>query len=162
MRVAIIGNSGSGKSTLAKQYKAPMLDLDNVYWERGQIAVQRDPAEAAEEVRAFCRATEDWVIEGCYASLIEVALEFAPELILLDPGVDVCIGHCEARPWEPHKYASKEEQDKHLAFLLEWVRGYYRRDGEMSLSGHEVLFNAYAGPKRRIVELSTHEERQLK
>ncbi len=157
MRVAIIGNSGSGKSTLAKQFAAPVLDLDTVYWQRGKTAVQRNPEEAAEEVRAFCRAHGDWAIEGCYASLIGVALEFTPELILLDPGVDVCIAHCEARPWEPHKYASKEEQDKHLAFLLEWVRGYYTRDGEMSHRSHEALFNAYAGPKRRIVELSSGE-----
>jgi adenylate kinase family enzyme len=149
VRVAIIGNSGSGKSTLAKRYKLPMLDLDTVYWEPGKIAVPRD---GSEDVRAFCRAKEGWVVEGCYGSLIAVALEFGPELILLDPGVDACIRHCEARPWEPHKYPSKEEQDKHLAFLLEWVRGYYIRDGEMSLSGHEALYAAYSGPKRRIVE----------
>jgi adenylate kinase family enzyme len=157
MRVAIIGNSGSGKSTLAKRYKLPMLDLDTVYWERGKIAVQRD---GSDDVRAFCRAKEGWVVEGCYASLIAVALEFGPELILLDPGVDACIRHCEARPWEPHKYASKEEQDKYLAFLLDWVRGYYTRDGEMSLRGHEALYAAYSGPKRRIVELPDGEQRQ--
>lgn len=157
MRIAIIGNSGSGKSTLAKRFAAPTLDLDTVYWERGKIAVQRNAEEAAGEVRAFCRANEDWVIEGCYASLIEVALEFAPELILLDPGVDACIRHCEARPWEPHKYATKEEQDRHLAFLLDWVRGYYTRDGEMSLQAHLALFATYTGPKRRIVELSSGE-----
>ncbi|MBM3758598.1 MAG: shikimate kinase [Acidobacteria bacterium] len=160
MRIAIIGNSGSGKSTLAKRFHVPMLDLDTVYWERGKIAVQRDPAEAVAEVRAVRRTNKDWAIEDCYASLIEVALEFTPELILLDPGVDACIRHCEARHWEPHKYASKQEQDQHLAFLLEWVRGYYTRDGEMSLQSHEALYNSYAGPKRRIVELSTGEERQ--
>lgn len=160
MRIAIIGNSGSGKSTLAKQFAAPVLDLDTVYWEPGKIAVPRNADEAAEEVRAFCRANENAVIEGCYASLIEVALEFTPELILLDPGVDACIRHCEARPWEPHKYASKDEQDKHLVFLLDWVRAYYSRDGEMSLDGHLKLFNAYPGPKRRIVELASGEQRQ--
>lgn len=160
MRVAIIGNSGSGKSTLAKRFGAPVLDLDTVYWERGKIAVPRDSEEAAGEVRAFCRINQNWVIEGCYASLIDVALEFKPELILLDPGVDACIGNCQARPWESHKYPTKEEQDKHLAFLLEWVRGYYTRDGEMSLRGHEALYAAYAGPKRRILELSSHSQRQ--
>lgn len=160
MRVAIIGNSGSGKSTLAKQFAAPVLDLDTVYWERGKIAVQRNFEEGAEDVRAFCRENENWVIEGCYASLIEVALEFTPELILLDPGVEACVRHCEARPWEPHKYATKAEQDKHLAFLLDWVRAYYTRDGEMSLDGHLKLFNAYPGPKRRIVELASGDRRQ--
>ena len=95
-----------------------------------------------------------------YASLIAVALEFTPELILLDPGVGACIRNCEARPWEPHKYATKEEQDKHLAFLLAWVRAYYTRDGELSLQGHTAIYNSYPGPKRRIVELASGEQRQ--
>ena len=56
-----------------------------------------------------------------------------------------------ARPWEPHKCASKAEQNAKLAFLLEWVRDYYRRDGELSLTGHRALFSAYAGPKREVV-----------
>jgi len=40
------------------------------------------------------------------------------------------------------------------------VRGYYTRDGEMSLRGHEALYAAYSGPKRRIVELPDGEQRQ--
>jgi adenylate kinase family enzyme len=154
MRVAIIGNSGSGKSTLAKQLAepqgAPVLDLDTVAWEHGKIAVARDPSTAAGDVRSFCESHDKWVVEGCYASLIEAALEYQPRLIFLDPGVEQCRANCVSRPWEPHKYASKEEQDARLEFLLVWVADYYEREGDMSHSSHDALFDAYHGPKEHM------------
>jgi adenylate kinase family enzyme len=154
VRIAILGNSGSGKSTLARKLGAPVLDLDTVYWEPGKIAVPRDPADAAEMVRAFTAANSSWVVEGCYASLVSVALENGGELVFLNPGAGACVAHCLARPWEPHKYPSKAEQDKHLEFLLGWVRDYYSREGELSLRGHRTLFEAYTGPK---IELRNEE-----
>ncbi|MBL8516706.1 MAG: hypothetical protein JNM76_07025 [Betaproteobacteria bacterium] len=94
MRIAILGNSGSGKSTLAarlsRELKLATLDLDTVAWVPGQDAVARDPAEAAAMVRTFCSQHERWVMEGCYASLIEVALAADPLLIWLDPVDAVC------------------------------------------------------------------------
>ncbi|MBM3787842.1 MAG: shikimate kinase [Acidobacteria bacterium] len=148
MRVAIVGNSGSGKSTLARTFAPPVLDLDTIFWEPGKVAAARDPAQSASLVREFCSAHAEWVVEGCYASLIRIALEFEPELILLDPGLERCLANCRARPWEPHKYASLEEQNRHLDFLLEWVAAYYSRDDEMSRTAHEALFVQYGGPKR--------------
>ncbi len=157
MRIAIIGNSGSGKSTLARRlaafYAAQVLDLDTVAWEPGEIARPRSPVEAAAEVRRFCDAAERWIVEGCYATLVGVALEYEPHLLFLDPGLEQCLANCRARPWEPHKYSSKAEQDEKLAFLLSWVADYYRRDGEMSHPGHHALFQSYTGPKQHLDEL---------
>lgn len=154
MRVAVIGNSGSGKSTLAGQLAAvhslASLDLDAVAWEPGRVAVPRDPAEAARDVAAFCEREARWVVEGCYASLVEAALRHAPILLFMDPGVKACLTNCRERPWEPHKYASKAEQDERLSFLLSWVEEYYRREGEMSHGAHRALFETYAGPKLRL------------
>ncbi len=154
MRFAILGNSGSGKSTLARQLAArtgaPSLDLDTLAWVPGQVAVPRDPALAAAEVASFCSATERWIVEGCYGGLIRASLAWAPCLILLDPGEATCLAHCRARPWEPHKYASKAEQDAKLAFLLQWVSDYYTREGDLSLTAHQALFDAYAGPKLKL------------
>ena len=50
-----------------------------------------------------------------------------PETIV-EPGREQCLANCRARPWEPHKYASKAQQDEKLAFLLDWVAAYYERD----------------------------------
>jgi adenylate kinase family enzyme len=157
MRVAIIGNSGSGKTTLAhnivKDEQVSVLDLDTVAWESGKIAVARSLEAAHADVRAFCASHKSWIVEGCYASLTEVCLEFDPHLLVLDPGVEQCIAHCLARPWEPHKYSSKAEQDEKLTFLLKWIEEYYSRDDDMSLAAHRALFERYAGPKQWLSRL---------
>ncbi|GAB3252934.1 P-loop NTPase family protein [Chitinimonas naiadis] len=154
MRIALLGNAGSGKSTLAGQladrYRIPVLDLDTLVWEPGQIAVPRDAGLVRGDVLRYCQGHADWIIEGCYADLVAIVLVHQPELLLLDPGEAACLQHCRARPWEPHKYASRAEQDAKLDFLLAWVRDYYVRDGDMSLAGHLALYRAYSGPKRHI------------
>jgi len=152
MRVAIIGNSGSGKSALARQLAfssgAAVLDLDTIAWVPGQVAVPQDSTVAAAAVEAFCTANPNWVVEGCYASLIAATFVHQPDLIFLDPGVAQCVANCRSRPWEPHKYSSKAEQDQRLAFLIGWVEDYYVRQGDMSLAGHAALLEAYAGAKQ--------------
>lgn len=155
LRLAILGNSGSGKSTLARRLGTLTglgpLDLDALAWEPGRIAVPRDPADARADVEAYCSTRSRWIIEGCYADLVAVTLRYEPVLVFLEPGLEVCLEHCRRRPWEPHKYPSKAEQDEKLAFLLDWVEGYYARDGEMSLHGHQRLFDGYMGPKHRLL-----------
>jgi adenylate kinase family enzyme len=154
VRIAIIGNSGSGKSTLAAwladRTGAARLDLDTVAWAPNSIAVARAAAEAENDVRAFCAARTSWVVEGCYANLVQASLQFAPRLLFLNPGEQQCLENCRARPWEPHKYASKDEQDRRRDFLLSWVSQYYTRGGEMSLSAHSACFNAYTGEREEL------------
>jgi adenylate kinase family enzyme len=156
IRHAILGNSGSGKSTLARRLSAVAslvtLDLDTVYWEADQVGVARPPSDRVADLRRFCGGNGDWVIEGCYEDLIEASFPWQPELIFLDPGREVCLRNCRSRPHEVHKYASKKEQDRMLAFLLEWVSAYYERDGPMSHRAHLELFARYNGPKRTIID----------
>ena len=154
MRIAILGNSGSGKSTLARwlaeQSGAALMDLDTIAWEPNQIAVPRSASDASADVQSFCSVNDGWVIEGCYANLVRAAFRFKPLLLLLNPGKEQCISNCQSRPWEPHKYSSKAQQDERLSFLLAWVSDYYTRDGDMSLSAHVECFRAYTGPKKEL------------
>jgi len=158
MRVAILGNSGSGKSTLAASIAsaagAPSLDLDTIAWEPGQSAVERAEEDALSDVRAFCTSNETWVVEGCYANLVEATLEYTPKFLFLNPGLEACLTNCRNRPWEPHKYASKQEQDSNLQLLLSWVADYYTRNGPLSLSAHISCFQSYPGPKLELLSLS--------
>lgn len=155
MRVAIVGNAGSGKSTLARKLAdgtVPILDLDTIVWEPGKIAVPRERDAVHADLDRFCATHASWIVEGCYGALIErVLAAHRPELVFVDPGEAACIRHCEARPWEPHKYASKAEQDAHLPGLLAWVADYYRRADDMSHAHHRAMFDAYDGPKRRVM-----------
>ena len=153
LQVAIYGNSGSGKTTLAEWLArasgAPVLDLDTIAW--GETAVRRPLAESTMLLRDFVEQADScargWILEGCYAHLINVALASQPVLVFLNPGVEACLANCRARPWEPHKYATPEEQDERLDFLLDWVREYDQREDELSLEAHQQLFDDYAGEK---------------
>lgn len=135
---------------IAQEHGWPVLDLDTVVWERPKIAAARDGGAAREDVVRFCADHSDWIVEGCYGDLIAATLHYCPLLILMDPGLDQCLENCRRRPWEAHKFRSKAEQDEQLAALLTWVRGYYVRDGSMSLDAHEALFRSYAGQKQRL------------
>lgn len=151
-KVAIVGNAGSGKSTLAREIQtktgAPILDLDNITWDRQQIQRRREILDSEKDLSEFIGENKDgWIIEGCYGELIEKTLVHSPTLIFLDPGEAVCLKHCKNRPWEKHKYPSKAEQDRFLEFLLSWVSEYYRREGPMSHRFHLALFENYQGLK---------------
>ncbi|MFQ3671228.1 MAG: shikimate kinase [Verrucomicrobiia bacterium] len=153
MKVAIIGNSGSGKSTLARKLAANqdtcILDLDLIFWEKG-TSVERPLRERVKDVEEFCGGHASWIIEGCYSDLIAASFAWVPELVFMDPGPEICLANCRRRPHERHKFRTKEEQDRQLEALLQWVADYYERDDLMSHRAHLALFEAYSGPKRRI------------
>ncbi len=99
------------------------------------------------DLRAFIDAHAAWVIEGCYGDVIRAALPYCSELVFMNPGPEVCLANNGKRPWEPHKYASKEQQDSMLPFLLDWVAQYYQRDDNCSYACHRRLFDSFTGAK---------------
>lgn len=150
-RILIIGNSSSGKSTLARrlsdEQRLAHLDLDTLAW-RSDEPLQRKPLpESALEIRRFITTNPGWVIEGCYGDLAELTLDAANELVFLNLPVEVCIGNARKRPWEPHKYPTKEAQDANLETLINWIADYELRDDTMSKAFHMALYNRFAGRK---------------
>lgn len=151
IRIAVLGNSGSGKSTLARwlgdQAAVVTLDLDTVAWEPDQIAVPRAADEARHDVQRCCSNNDEWVIEGCYTYLIAEALQHNPKLVFLNPGESQCLLNCSERPWEDHKYESKQQQDERLDLLLRFVSEYYHRQDDISLFAHRLCYDNYQGSK---------------
>ena len=154
MRILVFGNSGSGKSTLARRLAAEHglahLDLDAIVWEPGAIAVQRHADEILASLNAFLSQHARWVIEGCYGELVEAASRQCTELVFLNPGLEACLEHNRRRPWEPHKYASKEQQDRMLDTLQAWVAGYYERQDPWSYHAHRRIFDAFPGRRESV------------
>ena len=151
-RVVVFGNSGSGKSTYAKRLAAaggcPHLDLDTIAWEPEAATPTRRSLEASRpDILAFVESTNDWVIEGCYADLLAVALDHATDLVFLNPGAETCVENARNRPWEPHKYATPEAQDANLGMLIDWIKAYDQRTDEFSHVAHRRLFDGFSGQK---------------
>lgn len=150
-KIIIIGNSGAGKSTLAKQLVDELslahLDLDTLAWQDSNPPKRQLIEDSNKEITEFLNNNPGWVIEGCYADLIELVLDQANEMIFLNPGTEQCIENCKNRPWEPLKYASKQQQDENLAMLIEWVKDYDARNDEFSLKSHRRLFDRFDGIK---------------
>lgn len=156
MKLVVFGNSGSGKSTLARALAArhalEHLDLDSIVWEPGHVAVARPPDAVRADLDAFLAAHTRWVVEGCYGELVAVAAARADELVFLNPGIDACLAHNRLRAWEPHKYASRAEQDSMLDALQAWVAAYATRGDAWSLHAHRALFDAHRGCKVELTD----------
>jgi adenylate kinase family enzyme len=155
-RVIIFGNSGSGKSTLARQlseqHQLAHLDLDTLAWQPTDPPLRRDLPDALQAVQAFISQHPRWVIEGCYADLLEPILTQASQVIYMDLPVSLCQANAKNRPWEPHKYASQADQDNKLPMLLSWIADYDQRNDVFSRRAHEALYAAFKGDKSRIQE----------
>jgi len=153
-RTVVFGNSGAGKTTLAKklqqEYNLEHLDLDALAWSDAVPPARKELSQSINEIDAFLNNYGSWVIEGCYADLLEHVAKLANEMLFFNPGVEVCIEHCRNRPWEPHKYTSKEEQDNNLEMLIDWVKQYDKREDEFSLKSHRRLFDSFTGYKKEI------------
>ena len=159
MKLILLGNAGAGKSTLSRRLlarqEAARLSLDEVAFDDG--ATRRPLQDSIAAVRRFIAGHESWIIEGCYADIIEPVLPCCEELIFLNPGVEVCVQHCRLRPWEPEKFASAQEQDANLDNLIAWVRAYETREDEYGLRRHRALFESFTGNKRELTQPSQYE-----
>ena len=162
MKVIVLGNAGAGKSTLARRLiskqLAARLSLDEVAFHGG--TERRLLQDSLADVKRFIANHKSWIIEGCYADIIELILPDCEELIFLNPGVEICIAHCRARPWEPEKFTSNREQDENLGNLVEWVRSYETRTDEYGLRRHRILYESFQGKKREFKHPSQYELQQ--
>lgn len=159
MKIVLLGNAGSGKSTLSRKLiarqPAARLSLDEVAFQDG--SERRCLQESIADVKRFIVEHESWIIEGCYADIIEPILADCEELIFLNPGVNVCIANCRARPWEPEKFSSQAEQDENLSNLIEWVAAYESRSDEYGLRRHRELYDSFTKKKREFNHLHDYE-----
>jgi adenylate kinase family enzyme len=157
-RYLLLGNSGAGKSTLAQRLArgtgSSHLDLDTLAWEPEMPPRRRPVTDSAQEITSFMDANDRWVIEGCYADLLEVAQPRCTRLVLLAPGIEACVANARLRPWEPHKYPTKAAQDANLELLIGWIRDYDVRQDAFSSAAHRALFEGFAGDK---IELLSRE-----
>jgi adenylate kinase family enzyme len=170
-KIIIFGNSGSGKSTLAKKLaadnKLAHLDLDTLAWLATSPPQRKALSDSANEIALFTQKHESWVIEGCYSDLLALLTinsksttidntnaSVANEMFFLDLPIETCIENAEQRPWEPHKYASKQAQDDNLEMLVNWIKAYETRTDPFSKQAHQQLYDAFED-KKTIIKVNS-------
>jgi hypothetical protein len=146
-RTIIIGNSGAGKTTLATRLAqltgGRHVALDDIYWD-GPAGLIKRVEPAAKQMTAAAAEGPNWVIEGVFGWLVDVASPRATALIWLDlPWAD-CKAGLEARG--PGRSPSPEE----YAALLGWAEQYWSRQSSSSAAGHAEIFDTFAGHKRAL------------
>ncbi len=167
-KVIIFGNSGSGKSTLAKrmavEHNLAHLDLDTLAWQATDPPTRKPISQSQKSLDVFMAKNPCWVIEGCYADLLSWVAEHAKQAIFMNLPVALCQKNAKHRPWEPHKYRSKAEQDANLPMLRDWIAAYEDRTDEFSYQAHLRLYNQFPSNqyKQQITENPTQASEKKK
>ncbi|KFY61605.1 hypothetical protein V496_04955 [Pseudogymnoascus sp. VKM F-4515 (FW-2607)] len=85
-KIVIVGKPGAGKTTLAAQLAARLslhnVELDSIHWQANWVQLPKD--EMRERVSELIRGTENWVLDGNYKAVRDIAWAQADTLIWLD------------------------------------------------------------------------------
>ena len=97
-KIIVIGCPGSGKSTFARKLHAatgiPLHYLDMMNWNADRTTV---PQEVLHERMHNAMAEETWIIDGNYASTIELRLQACDTVFFLDYPLEVCLDGIASR-----------------------------------------------------------------
>jgi adenylate kinase family enzyme len=97
-RVLVTGLTGSGKSTFSRSLAArtglPLIHLDLHFWKPGWVAPSED--EWREKQRGLL-AGEAWIADGNYDETLNIRLERADTVVILDTPWWICSGRAFRR-----------------------------------------------------------------
>ena len=97
-KIIVIGCPGSGKSRFSKELNAktdiPLFHLDMMYWNADKTIVEKSVfLKRLENVIS----EKEWIIDGNYASTMELRLKACDTVIFLDYPIKVCLEGIQER-----------------------------------------------------------------
>ncbi len=156
-RVIIIGCPGSGKSTFARKLQSvtglPLHHLDLIYWKSDRTIVPRE--EFLEKLHQIM-AQEQWIIDGNYASTMEMRMQACDTVIFLDYPPELCLAGAQERkgkarpdlPWV-------ESNDLDDSEFMEYIRKFHELNRPTILS----LLEKYSD--KEIIIFHSREEAEI-
>ena len=151
-KVIVIGCPGSGKSTFARALHEktgiPLYHLDMMYWNADKTTVER--SIFLERMSAVLERDE-WMIDGNYATTMELRLAACDTVFFLDYPPDVCLEGVKARRGLPRADMPWIETEEDAEFL-EYVKQFNERQRPMILE----LLEAYGD--KEIIAFTSREQ----
>lgn len=120
-KIIIIGCPGSGKSTFSKALHQrtgiPLYHLDMMYWNADRTTVEKSVFLA----RLSAALGEDaWIIDGNYASTMEMRMGACDTVIFLDYPTELCLAGVRERQGKPRgdmPWIETEVDEEFLDFI---------------------------------------------
>ena len=101
-KIIVIGCPGSGKSTFSRELSnktgIPLYHLDMMYWNADRTTVERS---VFLECLSDVLGKDSWIIDGNYASTMELRLAACDTAVFLDYPTEVCLDGIEKRRGKP-------------------------------------------------------------
>ena len=125
-KVIVIGCPGSGKSTLSRELHnktgIPLYHLDMLYWNEDKTTVEK---QVFLERLLAVMGKESWIIDGNYASTMDIRMEKCDTVVFLDYPQDVCLDGVKARHGKPRSdmpwVEVGEYDEEFIAFIKDYT-----------------------------------------
>ena len=123
-KIIVIGCPGSGKSTFSKALQnitgIPLFHLDMMKWNADKTTVERD---VFLERLANTLQKDKWIIDGNYASTMELRMQACDTVFFLDYPVEVCLAGIRDRRGKPRTDMPWVETEEDAEFM-EFIKSY--------------------------------------
>lgn len=119
-RIIVIGPSGAGKSTMARELhrltSIPLVHLDRAFWHPHWQETNRDEWRRVQENMV---AGSTWIIDGTYASTLDIRLRAADTVLFLDFPRRIYLGRAVKR-WARYRGTTRPDMGEDCPEKIDW------------------------------------------
>ena len=123
-KIIVIGCPGSGKSCfsreLSKKSGLPLYHLDMMYWNTDRTTVER---EVFLDRLSSAMSADEWIIDGNYASTMEMRMAACDTVFFLDYPLEVCLEGVRQRRGKPRSDMPWIEEGEDAEFV-KFIEGF--------------------------------------